>query len=190
MELAPVELTLEELAVRAQTGAGGERDRYFSMLVQRLQGRLESFLLRRTGRAQDVDDLVQETFLRAYSNLESYQPRWRFSTWIFTIASRLASNQQRNQKRRMALLSAETPPVTPVEDPAVLVAERQESARLWATAKEHLSDAQYRALWLHYCRDMSIKDIAQATGRTALHVRVLLYRARRKLAKEVACSVR
>lgn len=186
-DLVVSDLTLEELAVLAQEhGAGSVRDAYFSELVKRMRGRLSSFLLRRTGREEDVEDLVQETFLRAYSNLERYEPKWRFSTWIFTIATRLAVNQHRSRRSVPLPRMSTTDELS--ENPASLVAEREESVRLWATAKATLSDAQYAVIWLHYARDMSVKEIAETTGRTAIHVRVLLYRARRKLATEVSCS--
>lgn len=192
MTVSRSELSLEELAQLAQGGSEGERDAYFSELVERLSGRLRSFLLRKTGRAQDVDDLVQETFLRAYSNIERYQPKWRFTTWLYTIATRLAANQRRAQDARPALSAAEVhDQVTRdahADDPAALVAQSQENAQLWRTAKVKLTDAQYTAIWLHYAQDMSVREIAEATGRTAIHVRVLLYRARRKLAEEVSCS--
>lgn len=184
------ELSLEELAIRAQANANGrDRDEYFAELVRRLRGRLGSFLLRRTGRAQDVDDLVQETFLKAYNNLERYQPKWRFSTWIFTIAARLAMSEHRRQTTRQTM-APPSPSLTaePAASPAMLVAEREESVKLWATAESVLNDDQYAVIWLHYARDMSAKEIAEATGRSAIHVRVLLYRARKKLATEMACS--
>ncbi len=135
-----VDISLEELAALAQAG---DKEKHFSELVERLRGRLHSFLLRRTGRVEDADDLVQETFLRAYARLDRYRPSWRFSTWIFTIASRLAANHQRSCRNR---IRAEDAPAAPAADPAALVAERQESVELWTRAKAILSDAQYTVM--------------------------------------------
>jgi len=191
------ELTLEELAVCAQEcELAQDKDRYFTELVSRLDGRLRSYLLRRLGShsqdVHDIDDIIQETFLRAYRHIDRYQREWRVSTWIFTIATRLAANQQRNRRSRGRAgesiarepgLAAggyrDDPP------PHALVEARREGEHLWKTAKATLNDAQYQVLWLHYARDMSIKEIARATGRTAIHVKVMLYRCRRKLADEV-----
>lgn len=186
-------LSLEDLAVRAQASADErERELYFAEMVQRLRGRLSSFLLRKTGRPEDVEDLVQDTFLRAYSNLMRDRTQWRFSTWIFTIATRLAANHYRAQRSLAnashTSMSATDEPPQQSASPAALVAQHQESEQLWATAKSVLSDIQYAVIWLHYARDMSVKEIAAATGHSAIHVRVLMYRARKKLAAEVPCS--
>lgn len=55
---------------------------------------------------------------------------------------------------------------------------------LWALARG-LSRNQYRALWLRYAEDMSIKEIAQVLRKSQVNVRVLLYRARINLAKKL-----
>ena len=54
----------------------------FSELVDRYQERLLRFLLTRCRNRADAEDAVQDTFISAYRYLHSYNPRWRFSTWI------------------------------------------------------------------------------------------------------------
>ena len=79
-------LSSEELACRAQAGSLPS----FAKLVERYQGRLYNFLLRRVGHADDAEDLAQDTFVRAWERIDRYRTTWRFSTWLFTIGSRLA----------------------------------------------------------------------------------------------------
>ncbi len=61
-------------------------------LVQAHQASLYAFMLRRCGRPEVAEDVVQEAFVRALTNLHRFDTRFRFSTWLFTIAKRLHCN--------------------------------------------------------------------------------------------------
>jgi RNA polymerase sigma-70 factor (ECF subfamily) len=169
----------EELARRAREGS---RDA-FSALVQRFERPLLRFLCIRTGRVEDSEELVQETFLRAWHNLERYDPTRRFATWLYTIAKRLAISHQRRE--RGALLGAEAlaehPGAEP--DPQSSASEREESLELWSLAARVLGQEERSALWLRYGEDLTPAEIAQVLGRRQVTVRVLLFRAREKLAR-------
>jgi RNA polymerase sigma-70 factor (ECF subfamily) len=75
----------------------GDRDAA-QALVQAHQGSLYGYMLRLSGRPEVAEDIVQEAFVRALSNLHRYDERFRFSTWLFTIAKRLYVNA----RQRMA----------------------------------------------------------------------------------------
>ncbi len=83
----------EELARRAQQGCAAS----FEQLVRRFQVPVLQFLRQRTG-AVEAEDLVQETFVRAYENLHHYRRTWRFATWLFTIARRVSINHHRRAR--------------------------------------------------------------------------------------------
>jgi RNA polymerase sigma-70 factor (ECF subfamily) len=61
-------------------------------LVRAHQGSLYGYMLRLSGRPDVAEDVVQEAFVRALTNLRRYDERFRFSTWLFTIAKRLYVN--------------------------------------------------------------------------------------------------
>src|SRR4051812_25411358 len=69
----------------------------FEELVRRFQSPLLHFLTRRLSSQHDAEDLVQETFLTAYRSLGQYDSSSRFSTWVFTIANRLAISSRRGR---------------------------------------------------------------------------------------------
>jgi RNA polymerase sigma-70 factor (ECF subfamily) len=169
------EQTPEELALRAQSGSLAA----FSELVGRFEGRLFNFLLRRVGSAADAEDLTQDTFLRAWQRIGTYRPTWRFSTWLFTIATRLAvSSARRVSPRREPIRddhgARAVPPALPDDGVA--------RSRIWSMVSELLGPEQQTALWLRYVEDMAVKDIATVLGRTQVSVRVMLFRARAVLA--------
>jgi RNA polymerase sigma-70 factor, ECF subfamily len=63
------------------------------------QGELKSFLLRMTASVQDAEDLVQETYLKARSKIDSFRGESSLKTWVFSIASNLARDLLRSRKR-------------------------------------------------------------------------------------------
>ena len=165
----------EQLACRAQQGCSAS----FEELVRRFQVPLLRFLRQRC-EAADAEDLVQETFIRAYQNLDRYQASRRFSTWLFTIARRESLNLKRKRQPRpdselLDSVEAGTPPPGQVAD-------REETRRqLWDLAASVLSERQNTALWLYYVEEMSVKEIAPVVGRSRTAVKTMLFRARRKM---------
>jgi len=61
-------------------------------LIQAHQDSLYAFMLRMSGRPEVAEDIVQEAFVRVLKNLDRFDTRFRFSTWLFTIAKRLYVN--------------------------------------------------------------------------------------------------
>ena len=169
-------LSSEELAGQAKRGCQAS----FAELVHRYAPRLQAFLCRRNGNDHDVEDLVQDTLLKAYRNLYRYDDSWRFSTWLFTIAGRVAVSRHRRKQPEPGALDLRVQ--APAPDEAADRREQQES--LWAMAAE-LPANQYRALWLRYAEDMSVKEIAAALGKSQVWVKVSLYRARVSLARRL-----
>src|SRR5436309_12843514 len=67
---------------RRTEGAGRQSEAgHFEELVRRFQAPLLRLLMRRLPRRADAEDILQETFLRAYEKLEQYESRWPFATW-------------------------------------------------------------------------------------------------------------
>ena len=72
----------------------------FDLLVGRYRDPLAHYVYRFVGDNKEVEDLLQETFLRVYRNRHSYRRIARFSTWLYTIAGNLARSEYRKRKRR------------------------------------------------------------------------------------------
>ncbi len=85
---------------------GGDQERY-GELVERYQGRLVNYLFRLLRDLEGAHDLAQEVFLKIYQALDRYDPRYRFSTWLFRVAQNAAIDQIR--KRRLKLVSMDRP---------------------------------------------------------------------------------
>lgn len=164
----------------------------FERLVERYQPRLLAFLAPYANHhAHDVEDLVQETFMRAYRHLEGYNPRWAFSTWLFRIAVRLAISEGRKRQRRARVVTADVRAVSLIASdppPPACVIARDEREGLWGLAERSLPPEQYAMLWLTYVEQMSAREVGRAMGRTRAAVKVGVHRARRRLAEHLAES--
>ena len=169
-------LSSEELARRSQQGCRES----FAELVERYANSLFKFLMYKTNSPHDTEDLVQDTFVKAYENIHRYKDTWRFSTWLFTIAARLTNSHFRRSRPSQTLGEIESDDLEP---PQRLVM-RETHQSLWQMAGS-LSQNQYQALWLKYGQDMSIKEIAKVLRKSQVNVKVILYRARINLAKRL-----
>ena len=183
----PIELDLtdEQLAQRAQEGCR----RSFEQLVRRYQVPLLRFVTERVRCAADAEDLVQETFVRAYRRIDRYHDQWRFSTWLFTIAHRLAVSHLRSPRSRPVMgidqVERHLTPYTKTE-PGREMMERESRQRFWAAAAGVLTEEQLAAVWLFYVEGMGARDVAAVLGRSWVSVKTMLFRARRKLEGSVS----
>ncbi|MSU20695.1 MAG: RNA polymerase sigma factor [Pedosphaera sp.] len=171
------ELSPEELAEQCKAGCRES----FEMLVEQFEKRIFNFLYHFTGNSHDAEDITQETFLKAYQNMHRYDSAYAFATWLFTIAKRTAISHFRSKKPSEEL-SADTE--ADLADPSAALEAKEERVSLWNLAKT-LKSNQYETLWLRYGEGFSIAEIAQVMNTNQIHVKVLLHRARRHLAKRL-----
>src|SRR5512138_3064275 len=176
------EKTDEELAREARAGSR----RSFEELASRYRRRLFVYLRPRLASNEDAEDMVQDTFLKLYRNIDGYDPAYRFSTWLYTSANRLAIDSFRKGvavRERVAVDDR-----FDVPDPSPGPESRPGESGLWDAAKT-LGGDRYRVLWLRYGEDMTIEEIAAVLGRTRIAIRVLLHRARASLVDRLGAAV-
>lgn len=160
----------------------GERSA-FDELARRYQSALLRFTRRNV--AGDAEDVVQETFVKAYQRLDQYRPAYAFKTWLFAIAYHETINHFRRQSVRATETLVES---STDNDPADLASAADDRSSLWALAKSVLSDTQFSAVWLFYVEEMSTREIARVQRRSLVSVKVMLHRARASLAKHLAAK--
>ncbi len=152
------------------------------MLVERHQKGLYNFLLQRVRSPDEAEDLTQESFVRAWRRLATYRDQWRFSTWLYAVARSAAADRAR-ERRELSQSGHADPSFDP--DPAAELVAREESQNLWALAREVLSEDQRSALWLFYGEERPAAEIGRVLGKSAIAVRVMLFRARGILAQHL-----
>jgi RNA polymerase sigma-70 factor (ECF subfamily) len=147
--------------------------------MRRFQTPVLQFLQHR-GAAAAAEDLLQDTFIRAYVNLFRYRSRWRFATWLFTIARRVSLNYHRRPRAESggAMEAAECGRAGPAD----LAAAADSRQYLWDRAAGVLSQEELTAMWLHYVESMSTREIATVLERSSVAIKTMIFRARKKLA--------
>ena len=171
-----------------QLARTGDR-RAFCCLVETYQTPLYNLCYRVLGNPHDAEEAAQETFLRAYTRLDSYDPARSFKTWLFAIAHHYCIDRLR--RRRLTWLSLDDEPATDT------AAWRSPAPTPEATAMRHERDDEIQALLaslppkdrstvvLRYWYDLSYEEIAAATATTVSAVKSRLHRARCALAPMV-----
>ena len=158
----------------------------FRAFVVRYERPVFALLSRMMGHGTQVEDLAQETFLRAFRALPDFDPTGgaKTSTWLLTIAMRLALDAR---KRR-------TIPTSPISDSGDAApaggtpekdVERKQLGMAIARAAEALSDDQRAAFVLAEFHGLSIAEIAESVGTTENTAKTRLFRAREKLRAEL-----
>ncbi len=175
------ETSIEELAALARAGCRAS----FEELVVRVRPRLVAFVARRVATLADAEDVAQETFLRVHDHLDRYDPSRPFTTWLFTIAKNVAANHAVAAARRAAREQASAAEPAAPALPVVETGDATEAGELWQRAARVLPADTYRMLWLRYAQNRSVREIAAEMDRSAVAIKVMLFRARRRLLQEV-----
>ena len=140
---------------------GGDA-RAFETLYARHRTRLFRFVLRSVKARALAEELYQEVWMRVIEARASYAPKARFTTWLYTIAHNRLVDHWR--KRGLTLVALETDEVpSPRSDPADHV-QAQQSLQRFAAALEALPELQREAFLLHEEGELSVAEIAAATG--------------------------
>ena len=187
MSVSDQEIVAEVLA--------GKQHRY-AELVGRYQGPIVNYVYRMMGQYEDAVDLSQDVFLKAYSALESYQPRYPFSAWLFRIARNAPIDELRRRRLRTVPLDApiatgegsvdrqiEAPDVGPEQQ--YLRAELQ--GELGALVAE-LPEKYREPLVLRHGAELSYEEIAEALELPLGTVKTRIFRAREALRKRLVAG--
>src|SRR5688572_8730431 len=182
----------EELMRRAQNG-----DRQaFSIVYERYNAAVLSYLYRMLGNVEDVESIGQEVFLRAFRFAPTYRYPEKLSTWLFTITRNLAINNARRRKRspvrNVTELNLEGVEVS--SDPYQVATratdniETQEEITRVLKALEDLPTDQKEVIVLGVFQDLSYAQMEAITGTKAVTLRSRMFHGLRKLAKMVGAE--
>jgi RNA polymerase sigma-70 factor (ECF subfamily) len=154
--------------------------RAFDEIVHLHTSRIFNYVLHMTRHRQDAEDITQQTFIKAYTHLASFDTTRSFIAWLLTIARRTALNHFRSAKS-FEPVAEETAAQDPTPDRQF--EKRDQLDTLWAQARRVLSKREFEILWLRYAEDMSLEDTARIAGITQTHTKIIAFRARQRLMK-------
>ena len=160
----------------------------FAELVNTYQNAVYNLCYRMLGERTEAEDATQEAFLRAYLNMDRYDPARSFKTWILSIASNHCIDRLR--KRRLIWLSLEEPLPPNVHlqsdepDPEDVTIHNERSQAIQGLMNT-LSTEYRAAVILRYWYDYSYAEIADILDTTESAIKSRLFRARQTLANQI-----
>lgn len=163
----------QELIARWRAGD----PRAATLLVSRHADSLARFAVS-SGERDDIEELVQDTFVRAFGSLDAFRGESSLRTWLFTIERRLMLDRRRTERRQKATVPIEPADATTEYDALdSLLAEEAESRVRKAVTS--LSPTQHEVFLLRVEQGLSYKEIAEVVGTTEGAARVHYHNAMR-----------
>jgi len=152
-------------------------------LIRAHQKALYAFMLRMTGRPDVAEDVVQEAFVRVLRNLDRFDTRFRFSTWLFTIAKRLYMNQlqKHSPSFESELVESWRGSAGGPEGPVVENEVMQNAREAIDLALAGLSEQQREIVVLFHQQNWAISDIAEHLEMPEGTIKSHLHRARKRM---------
>jgi RNA polymerase sigma-70 factor, ECF subfamily len=170
--------------------AGGESEKY-SEIIQRYQGKLFAYLFRLIGNREDAEDILQDVFVKAFRNLNSFDVDRKFSSWIYRIAHNEAVNyiKRKSLKRFISWESVVSTKdqidSSSTEEGADKVWIKKEISKEVEEAINKLSFKYKQVLVLRYYEDKSYEEIGEILGKPVNTVGTLIKRAKEKLSTQL-----
>lgn len=176
-DVAPSTDERTDLDLIARWKAGDQRAA--TLLVDRHAAALARFASS-VGAKGDVEEVVQDTFVRAFASIDSFRGESSLRTWLFTIARRLLLDRRRSERRRGEQVEVQENDVSTDYDALDTVVAEETQARL-RSAMERLSPTQREVFSLRVGEGLSYKEIADAVGTTEGAARVHYHNAMRAI---------
>ncbi len=147
----------------------------FTQLVVAYQKQLSCYLLTKCFNSTDVEDVLQETFINAYKYIRSYNPQWKFSTWLYTIANRLVKKYNELYFQQNNLDT--------IERTSEIENKQPNKKNIWYHIRCMLSPNAFDIMWFYYVEEFNTKETARILHCSQSRVKMSLFRSKRKLAK-------
>lgn len=162
------QMTDEELAVEYVDG----NNRAFDELLNRTQTGIFSYIIFIVRNQEIANDLFQETFLKAITNLQmhKYSPTGKFNAWMIRIAHNVIMDWYRRQKTKMMIDTNDDFDIASMSDQTMLETSREDllaNAQVLSDVRsmiDYLPEPQRVVVQMRYYENLSFKEIAEKTG--------------------------
>jgi RNA polymerase sigma-70 factor (ECF subfamily) len=168
----------------------------FEILVQRHQQRILNLIYRSIGDRMQAEDVAQEVFLRVWRAAEDYEPKAKFTTWVYRVAVNLCLDTLKSAYKKQSFVHPHVNSDHPDENdellfrhgsapsPEELLLAAEESRRIFAAIQD-LPTNQRLAVVLKKFDGLSYDEISRIMGCSKSAVESLLVRAKRNLCEKL-----
>ena len=162
-------------------------DNAFTVLVNRYQKPIHTFVWRKIGDFHTAEELTQDIFLKAYKKLALLKPPYHFLGWLYVIAARRCIAWMRKKQQSITSLDAMSAAqlgelsYTQYEMTRVEAADVERQRRLVKRLLQKLPESERTVVTMHYLAEMSCEKISEFLGVSPNTVKSRLHRARKRL---------
>ena len=155
----------------------------FSVLVERYQNMVYSLALKLLKKPEDAEEMAQDTFVKAYQKLDTYEGKSKFSTWLYSITYNACISELR--KRRIEFKSLDDRQISDQDEQKMhdyyRETKKDDQEKYLNLALGKLPEDDQVLVTLYYYESQSMDEISAITGLTVSNIKVKIHRARKKM---------
>lgn len=160
----------------------------FAFLINRYKDMVFTLALKIVKSREDAEEVAQDSFLKAYQKLDGFKGQSKFSTWLYTIVYR--SSLTKVRKKKLETTDIDSYVLDNHRDgqdfPQLEAMKNGEQQKYVRQAIDNLGETDSLLITLFYLHDNSIEEIQEITDMSQSNVKVRLFRARKRLYKELS----
>ena len=155
----------------------------FSFIVEKYQKMVYTLALKLMKKAEDAEEIAQDTFVKAYQKIDSYEGKSKFSTWLYSITYNACISELR--KRRIEFKSLDDRLISDDEEQKMhdfyRETRKEDQEKYLNLALEKLPEDDQVLVTLYYYENQSMDEISVITGLTVSNIKVKIHRARKRM---------
>lgn len=159
-------------------------DTAFEHLFSRYHDAIRRLFVQRLGGVNDVDDLLQETFVKVYVNLARYNPDYTFGQWVYTIARNTFIDFVRKRQDDLPIDERFTSPASPAPNPEESVINLQQRSQI-ERSLERLTPRYRLLIRMRFFEEYSYEEIAVKLSLPLGTVKTQIHRARGQMCRMI-----
>ena len=155
----------------------------FAYLVDNYKDMVYSLAYKMTKNREEAEEISQDTFIKAYKNLDKFKGDSKFSTWLYRIGYHAALDSIKKNKRHQNSFEINDITFNQIKSVENILEgiERKERAKIMNVCLDKLPDEERSIIWMFYYDELSLKEIIEVTGLSEANIKVKLHRARKRL---------
>jgi RNA polymerase sigma-70 factor (ECF subfamily) len=175
-------VALEQDNIYIKRVLDGDRNA-FAFLVDKYKSMVFSLAYNITKNREDAEEVAQDTFIKAYQSLNSFQGKAKFSSWLYRIVYNSAiSNLRKKDKGRITIDESNIPEGLYIESKKNHDSlSREERKKFLEIALDTLDEDERMYVILYYYEERELEEISEIAGLTKTNTKVRLFRARKKM---------
>ena len=155
----------------------------FAYLVDNYKNMIYSLAYKMTKNREEAEEVSQDTFIKAYKNLDKFKGDSKFSTWLYRIAYHACLDSIKKNKKHHNSFEINDITFNQIKSVENILEgiERKERAKIMNVCLDKLPDEERSIIWMFYYDELSLKEIIEVTGLSEANIKVKLHRARKRL---------